>query len=48
MGLSSQGLGLRTDRLETFRRRFLAGHVNWRAIWVLAVLGCWINETGLL
>jgi asparagine synthase (glutamine-hydrolysing) len=45
--VSHQGLGLRTDRLETFRRGFLAGHVNWRAVWVLAVLGCWINEAGL-
>jgi len=45
--VSHQGLGLRTDRLETFRRRFVAGHVDWRAVWNLAVLGCWINKAGL-
>jgi asparagine synthase (glutamine-hydrolysing) len=45
--LSCQGLGLRIDRLETFQRRYLAGHVNWRAVWALAVLGCWINKAGL-
>lgn len=45
--VSYQGLGLRTDHVETFRRRFVAGHVNWRAVWNLAVLGCWINKAGL-
>ena len=45
--VSYQGLGLRTDRLETFRQRFVAGHVNWRAVWNLAVLGCWIKKEGL-
>ena len=45
--VSYQGLGLRTDRLETFRRRFVAGHVDWRAVWALAVLGSWIDKAGL-
>jgi asparagine synthase (glutamine-hydrolysing) len=43
--LGQSGLGFDRGELSTFFRRFQAGHVGWRSLWSLSILGAWAHKS---